>query len=143
VKQRFRLLEHRADAYIAAYGETMAEAFENAALAAFETMTDTSKVEPRHEETVKVEGFDESSLLYNWLEALLVRFDTDGRLYSKFKVSGIQKISAGYRLDAKIRGERFDPDRHASRVGVKAVTYHRMEIRKAPDRVEVRFVLDI
>jgi SHS2 domain-containing protein len=143
VKQRFRLLEHRADAYIAAYGETMAEAFENAALAAFETMTDTGKVEPRHEETVKVEGFDESSLLYNWLEALLVRFDTDGRLYSKFNVSGIQKIGAGYRLDAKICGERFDPDRHASRVGVKAVTYHRMEIRKAPDRVEVRFVLDI
>lgn len=143
MKQRFRFLEHRADAYIAAYGETLAEAFENAALAAFETMTDTSKVEPQHEESVEVEGFDESSLLYNWLEALLVRFDTDGRLYSKFKVLDIRKTRAGYRLDAKIRGERFDPGRHVSRVGVKAVTYHRMEIRKAPDKIEARFVLDI
>ena len=121
----------------------MAEAFENAALAAFETMTDTSKVKPLLEETVEVEGFDESSLLYNWLEALLVRFDTDGRLYSKFQVSGIQKTRAGYRLEAKIYGEGFDPGRHASKVGVKAVTYHRMEIRKTPGKVEVRFVLDI
>lgn len=142
-KLRFKFLEHRADAYIAAYGKTLAEAFENAALAAFETMTDTSKVEPLLEETVEVEGFDESSLLYNWLETLLVRFDTDSRLYSKFEVSGIQKTDGGYRLAAKIRGERFNPGKHASRVGVKAVTYHRMEIRKAPDRIEVRFILDI
>jgi SHS2 domain-containing protein len=141
--QRFRFLEHRADAYIAAYGETLEEAFENAALATFETMTDTSMVEPRLQEAVEVEGFDQSSLLYNWLEALLVRFETEGRLYSKFEVSNIEKTRAGYGLEAKIYGERFDPEKHASKAGVKAVTYHRMEIRKAAGRVELRFVLDI
>jgi len=43
----FRFLEHTADVYVAAYGETLAEAFENAALAMFETMTDTENVKPQ------------------------------------------------------------------------------------------------
>ena len=45
-KKRFEFLEHTGDAYIAAYGKTLEEAFENAALATFEVMTDVEKVEP-------------------------------------------------------------------------------------------------
>ena len=56
-----------ADAYIAAYGRDLAEAFENAAVAMFETMTDTECVEPRVEEMVEVEGHDKQALLYSWL----------------------------------------------------------------------------
>jgi SHS2 domain-containing protein len=106
-------------------------------------MTDTGKVEPLLVETLEVEGFDEKALLYNWLEALLVRFDTEGRLYCKFEVAQLERTSGAYRLKAKVHGEKFDPEKHPSRVGVKAVTYHRMEIRKASGVVEVRFVLDI
>ena len=47
--KKFEFLEHIADAYIAAYGKDLAEAFENAALAMFETMTDTARVEPKIE----------------------------------------------------------------------------------------------
>jgi SHS2 domain-containing protein len=42
--RRFEFLEHVADAYIAAYGQDLAEAFENAAVAMFETMTDIEGV---------------------------------------------------------------------------------------------------
>ncbi|HIE14021.1 TPA: archease, partial [Candidatus Bathyarchaeota archaeon] len=40
MERKFELLEHRADAYIASYGRTLQEAFENAGLALFEVMTD-------------------------------------------------------------------------------------------------------
>ena len=40
---RFEFLEHTADVYIRAYGKTMEEAYENAALAMFEVMTDLIK----------------------------------------------------------------------------------------------------
>ncbi len=40
---KFEFLEHTADVYIRAHGKTMEEAYENAALAMFETITDTGK----------------------------------------------------------------------------------------------------
>jgi SHS2 domain-containing protein len=141
--KRFEFLEHTADAYIAAYGKNLAEAFENAALAMFEIMTDVKKVKPAIEDHVEVEAGDEYALLYNWLEALLVKFDTEAMLCSAFKVSSLSKTRNGWRLNAKIWGEKFDPKKHLQKVGVKAVTYHRMEIVKKPSMVTVRFILDI
>jgi len=142
-KRGFEFLEHTADAYIAAYGKDLAEAFENAALATFDVMTEIEKVEPREEDYVEVEAEDEYALLYSWLEALLVKFDTTKRLYSKFHIQGIEETSSGFRLKAKILGEEFKPERHLQKVGVKAVTYHRMEILKKPKKITVKFILDI
>jgi len=141
--KKFRFLEHTADAYIAAYGETLEEAFENAALATFEVMTDTSQVRPTITEALEVVGFDEKALLYNWLESLLVRLDIKENLYAIFSIKPIQRKVKGLRLRAVVKGERFDPKRHPQKVGVKAVTYHRMEISRKPNEVTVKFILDI
>lgn len=141
--KRFDFLEHTADAYIAAFGQNLKEAFENAALATFEVMTDTQKVEPKVEAIVTVEAHDEYALLYDWLEELIVRFETTDNLYSRFKISGIQKTPIGLKLKAKIWGESFTPEKHQQKVGVKGVTYHRMEIIKKPNKVTVKFILDI
>jgi hypothetical protein len=46
-KKDFEFLEHTADAYVAAYGKNLAEAFENSARATFEVMTDLKEVSPR------------------------------------------------------------------------------------------------
>ncbi|MBS7632268.1 archease [Candidatus Bathyarchaeota archaeon] len=139
----FEFLEHTADAYIAAYGKNLAEAFENAALALFEVMTDTSQVAPAQEDKVEVTAEDEFSLLYSWLEALLVKSDTSQMLYSKFKILEIYEASDSFRLKAKIWGEKFNSKKHLQKVGVKAVTYHRMEILKDSQKVTLRFILDI
>lgn len=143
MKGRFEFLEHTADLYIAAYGKDLEEAFENAAYAMFESMTDLAKVRPKLKEAVEVEGYDEQALLYNWLEALLVKFEISGNLYSRFKIERITKTPSGFKLKAEIWGEAFDADRHLSKVGVKAVTYHQMEIVRQPDSVTVKFILDI
>ena len=58
-KKRFEFQEHVADEIVIAYGTTVEEAFENAALGLFEVMTDTNTVEPNHEDVFEVEGFDE------------------------------------------------------------------------------------
>jgi len=143
VRKRFEFLEHTADAYIAAYGRALEEALENAALATFEVMTDVGTVEPRLEEGVELEAHDEQALLYGWLEELLVRFETTGNLYSRFRVLSLEETPAGLRLRARIWGEPFSPERHPQKVGVKAVTYHRMEILKEPGAVTLKFILDI
>ena len=140
---KFEFLEHTADVYIAAHGATLAEAFENAALAMFEVMTDTEKVSPEVEDSVEVEAEDEYALLYSWLEALLVKFETKNTLYSKFKISSIDENAEGFRIKAKVWGEKFNTEKHTQKVGVKAVTYHRMEIIKDIDTVRLEFILDI
>ncbi len=142
-RRRYEYLEHTADAYVAAYGENLEEAFENAALAAFNVMTQVEKVKPSVEESVEVEAHDEYALLYNWLEELLIRFETKGKVYSRFKVHEIEKTPLGLRLKAKIWGEPFSPEKHMQKVGIKAVTYHQMEIIKKPEAVTVKFILDI
>jgi len=142
-KKRFKFLEHTADAYIAAYGKDLKEAFENAALAMFEVMTDVEKVNPRIEDYVEVAAEDEYALLYSWLEALLVKFETHETVYSKFKILEFNKTSSGFQLKAKIWGEKYNPQKHQQKVGVKAVTYHRMEILKTPNKTTLRFILDV
>ena len=140
---KFEFLEHTADAYIAAYGATMEEAFGNAALAMFEVMTDTQKISPTHKDTVQVEAEDEYALLYSWLEALLVKFEVNGMLFSKFEVAAIKETDEGYRLKATVWGEKFDAAKHPQKVGVKAVTYHQMEIIKENEKATLMFILDI
>lgn len=141
--KRFEFLEHTADVYVAAYGVNLEEAFENAALATFETMTETATVEPKIEDSIEAEGYDEQALLYNWLEALLIKFEMTENLYSRFKIFKIEETSNGFKLSAKIWGEPFNPEKHPQKVGIKAVTYHQMEILKKPKKVTVKFILDI
>jgi SHS2 domain-containing protein len=137
-------LEHTADLYIAAYGQSLEEAFENAAAAMFEGMTELDKIKPRVEDKVEVEGHDIQALLYNWLEALLVKFETENKLYSRFRIARIEATSTGLKLTAQIKGELFNSERHLSKVGVKAVTYHKMEIIESRKKgTTVKFILDI
>jgi len=139
----YEFLEHTADAYVAAYGKDLVEAFESAATAMFDVMTEVEKVRAEVEDYVEVVAEDEYALLYSWLEDLLVKSDINEMLYSKFKISTIDETPDGYKLEARIWGERFDPEKHLQKIGVKAVTYHRMEILKEPNRVTLRFILDV
>jgi SHS2 domain-containing protein len=140
---KFEFLEHTADVYIRAHGKTMEEAYENAALAMFETMTDTDKVAPAEEDSLEVEAEDQYALLYNWLEALLVNSETKGMLYSKFQINSWKETAENFKIKAKIWGEKFDPQKHPQKVAVKAVTYHRMVIIREMDRVILELILDI
>jgi SHS2 domain-containing protein len=142
-KKRFEFLEHTADSYVAAYGKDLKEAFESAALAMFEVMTNVKDVKPEIEDRVEVHASDEYALLYSWLEALLVKFDTSGLLLSRFKIEQITKDNEGFALNATVWGEKFDPKRHPQKVGVKAVTYHRMEVIRQPGNVTLKFILDV
>jgi SHS2 domain-containing protein len=140
---KFEFLEHTADVFVRAHGRTMEEAYENAALSMFETMTDTDNIAQMQQEIVEVEAEDQYALLYSWLEALLVKFETENVLYSKFQITEWKETAEIFKIKAKIWGEKFDPKKHPQKVAVKAVTYHRMVIIREPDRVILEFILDI
>jgi SHS2 domain-containing protein len=140
---KFEFLEHTADIYVRAHGKNVEEAYENAALSMFETMTDTDKIAQTQEETVEVEAEDQYALLYNWLEALLVKFETENMLYSKFQITSWKETAESFKIKAKIWGEKYNPEKHPQKVAVKAVTYHLMVVIREMDRVILEFILDI
>jgi SHS2 domain-containing protein len=140
---KFDFLEHTADVYVRAYGKTIEKAYENAALAMFETMTDTEKIMQIQKDTVEVEAEDQYALLYSWLEALLVKFETGGMLYTKFQITSWKETADSFKIKAVIWGEKFDPQKHSQKVAVKAVTYHRMVVIREADKVILEFILDI
>jgi SHS2 domain-containing protein len=144
---KFDYLEHPADLYILAYGKNLLELFENAGIALFESMTNTSNVEGRVSREIRCEGYDLENLLYRWLEELLLLYYDENLMCGNISVERIifEKSNGDvkYVINGKCWGEEFDPKRHESRVEVKAVTYHLMRIIRDENGWRAYFVLDI
>ncbi len=138
---------HTADVLIVARGRSLEEAFEQAALGVYEVITDTSKVEPRVERRVEDTGMDLYQLLYRWIEDLLYYTDSEGLVFSRFKVDEITRRGEGeeaeYVIKARAWGEPFNPEKHPHRTIVKAMTYAMMDIVKENGCWRVQFVVDI
>ncbi len=139
----YRFLEHTTDALIEAWGPTLERAFVAAANGLFETMINAQNVEPKTEEHISASGHDESELLYNWLEELLLRFELRAMVYSEFKIDPISRSPSSLELVAKANGEKYDRAKHGAKTEIKAVTYHLMKIERDPGEVRVRFLLDL
>ncbi len=131
------------DAYIECWGSTVEEALEEAARGMFNLISSMEASSPRIRVRATVRGFDMQSLLYNWLERLIQIFEIKGFLPSRISVRDFEEGKSGLKVRAEMRGERFNIDHHPSGVGVKSVTYHRMQISRKNGRVMFRFLLDI
>jgi len=138
----YEFLPHTTDAYIQATGATFEEALENAGRALFHTMCDVNSISLEFVEEVEVQGADEVTLLYGWLESLLLKFELEGKVYAGFEVVSVRR-SDGFRAHSRISGEKYDKRKHGGKVEVKAVTYHRMEVIRNKAVVIVRFILDL
>jgi SHS2 domain-containing protein len=130
------------DAIIEAYGITLEEAFENAAKGLSDTMIDLKTVRPKKEIKFSAKGHDLYSLLFDWLDKVLLLMVSDLIAMSQFSIK-IRQHNNGYSIEGTTRGEPLDLDRHRYKVEIKAVTYHEMEIKQEKGRVTVRFLLDL
>lgn len=139
----YKLLPHTTDAYIQATGSTLEEAFEYAGMALFDTMCDLKSISPDLVENVEVSAADEVTLLHNWLESLLLKFELEGKVFSRFKVTLNRRLSKTLQANAKIYGEPYERRKHAAKVEVKAVTLHKMEIVRNGAATTLRFILDL
>jgi SHS2 domain-containing protein len=143
---KFEFFDVTADVGYKAYGETLGEAFENAALAMFEVITDTSTIKPLIEKKIKLDAEDEYAILYDWLSELLFFHDSEFMVFSNFNVKiECQTIDNNkrYYLEASAFGEQFDPSKHERRSEVKAVTYHMMDININCHPIKLQVILDI
>mgnify|MGYP000686892749 CR=1 FL=1 len=138
---KYKYIEHTADLKFQAFGESMEEAFANAAIAMFDFLTKTDKIEPLIEEKIEMESEDNKSLLYDFLEQFLFLIDTKQFLLHEIKNMKIRRIGSNkLRLTATAVGDTID-DKYAVGGDIKAVTYNDMFIRKEDDRYVVQVLM--
>lgn len=142
VQPRYRFLEHVTDALIEAYGSDLDEAFDNAGRAVMDTLVHIDAVEETLVEEFGVEGKTLHHLLYNWLEAILVKVNLEDKVFRAF-TPHITKTKQGYRLSGAAKGETLIPEKHRPKVEVKAPTYHLMDVKRGARGVTLRFLLDL
>jgi protein archease len=126
--ERWEHFSHEADIGVRGEAKTLAQAFEQVALALTAVITDLRAVIPRYMVRFSCEAPDDELLLVDWLNALIYEMATRSMLFSRFKVR-----LEGRRLDAKVWGEALDIARHHPAVEVKGATYTALKVAQQAD----------
>ena len=117
--------DHQADIGIRGHGSTLAEAFEQAAMALIAVITPPARVRPRERVIIRCEAPDQEMLLADWLNAILREMSVLKMIFSRFEV----RIEAG-QLEAHLWGEPLDGPRHEPAVEVKGASYHDLRVEQ-------------
>ena len=94
--------------------------------------------EPR-ESKIELQHADNSVLLRDYLDELLVLFDRDHRVVT---VANVSTFGEG-RLVAMLETALVDHERSDYHHEVKAITYHELDIREFPGGFEAAVIVDI
>jgi SHS2 domain-containing protein len=144
-KSGFKRVEHLSDTGIEFYGNSSERLFENAAMGMFSIIIDIDSVVSRDKIRISI-AIDHDSLedlLILWLEKIIYHFETASMVFAAFNVNSIIRSGKGYRLEAEIIGENFDDKRHVVKIGIKAPTYHQLEVKKNGQKWWGRVIFDI
>ncbi len=126
---KFRLLDiATADMAFEAFGKDLSELFENIGLACTEVMADPESIAQKEERSFGVSAHDLEALAFDFISELLFIKDTEGIIFSKFRIAVEKK--KGCALKCTAWGEMLDRDKHEIRTEVKAATYNQMKIKK-------------
>ncbi len=115
--------QHGADVGVRGSGATLAEAFENAAMAMTAAAVDPESVRLVEAVDIVCEAPDEELLLPEWLNALVYEMAVRRMLFARFEVH-----IDGYRLQARAWGERVERERHQPAVEIKGATYTQLSV---------------
>ncbi len=118
---------HDADIGVRGRGESVAQAFEQAALALTAVITD-AQITPQTAVRVVCDAPDIELLFVEWLNAIIYEIAVRRMLFGRFVV----KIE-GMHLDGTLWGEPVDAVRHAPACEPKGATYTELHVTKDID----------
>jgi len=119
---------HQADVGVRGHGETLEQAFEQAALALTAVITDPETVAPNEVIQLSCMSPDPELLLVDWLNSLIYEMVTRSMLFSKFEV----RLENNH-LSANAWGEKLEVARHHPAVEIKGATYTSLKVAQLPD----------
>ncbi len=125
-----------------AYGKSLDELFENAAMAVSESMVKTKDVKPKIAKTVKLQNAKLEMLLFDFLSELLYLKDAEQLVFSEFKVKITEK-NGKFFLQAELKGDKLNMKTQEFRNDVKAITLHLFEVKKENGQWKAKVIVDI
>ena len=138
-KRGWEHFEHGADVGVRGFGLTLAESFEEAAMALAAVVADPATVRPLQSIPIACEAPAKDILLVDFLNAIIYEMATSGLLFAKFHVA-----IDGTRLRAEASGEPFDAGRHDAAVEVKGATFTELKVERLADgRWYAQCVVDV
>ena len=143
-KTGFEFEDHTADVQVRCWGESLEEAFSQAAYALMKTITPTSSPSLKLKLIIiNINAEDKEALLFDFLSYLLYRFDVYGSIVHNLEKMEIKLIDGQYYLQVESYEEKFSKETHEIGTEVKAITYSYMKIEEKDDYFEIRIVFDI
>ena len=127
-----------ADARIRVRAKSLEELFCKAILATFNEITDIEKFSKDEKVELEVKG-ELPYLLADVINQLLVLHEGEKLVIShcervEFKEDGVKLM---------LKGGPFDPERHPSKLVIKAATYHRLKVERLQDGFLAEVIFDI
>ena len=114
---------HQADIGVRGVGNSMTEAFAQAALGLMGVMCQPDKVEAKEEIKINCQEPDAELLFIDWLNAIIYEIDTRGMLFGRFEVEITEN-----KLKGTAWGEKMDHEKHKTVVEVKGATYAELKV---------------
>src|SRR5581483_3134166 len=120
----YETFEHTADLGLRIRAPDLDTLFAEAGQALFAAiLDDLAAVQPKQQIDVNLPADDRDYLLFDWLRALLYRFDAEHLVFARFEVHVGESGLTG-----RAWGEPLDPARHSLGHEVKAITYHGLRV---------------
>jgi SHS2 domain-containing protein len=120
-----RLLPHTADLSVEVEAPTKQALFSEFARALTDLMVE-GEVQPSRQETVALSAMDLPSLLVGFLNELIFLWEDQSFLAGDIRFTEWKRFT----FQAVVLGESFSPDRHRLMHGVKAATYHDLQLAR-------------
>ena len=125
--KEFEIIDHTADIGIVAYGKTKKEVFINAAKGMFEIIAGENRdLKENFYDKIKLEAKSLEDLLIAWLNELLYISEIKLVILNKFKIKELSDVQ----IKAEVGGTKINHLSVRIKREVKAVTYHRLEVKK-------------
>ncbi|RME78537.1 archease [Candidatus Woesearchaeota archaeon] len=137
----YKILPHTADWMVEATGNTLEEAFAEAARGAFEVICPPDEVRKAQSFPIKVQAKRLMSLLYEFIEELIVLTDTEGFLLNSLSDMKIVQNEDGFTLTAIAWGDHYK--NYDVKSAIKSMTYSDMLIKEEQGKYRVRITVDI
>lgn len=135
--------EHEADIGIEGQGESLEDAFIQAALGMTAVITELKNVNPELAIGIYCEAPDVEILFVDWLNALAYEMANRKMLFSAFEVKVTQDKS-GYSLRATIRGETINQKKHQPAVEIKGATFTTLHVYEDDNHIwHAQTVVDV
>lgn len=129
---------HTADMGIRGFGESMEEAFANAAVALVAVNVEPEKIQQETKIQITCREDDRELLFIAWLSNILYEMSTRKMFFSKFQV----EIKDG-KLTGCVWGEKIDLEKHEPCTEIKGISYSDLKVSQENGKWIAQCIVDI